>query len=185
MSDTDARNEAACLEIEEEFRFEQLMGNTHRYEVPFRLFTWAMDWAFGDEWNDGEVSLADQMRMWEQDELGKMQEEGIRIQFTQWRTRNEEVLEEGLNLGRLYEELRRLGRDGHTRLNRDQEQVGGEWQPDKWIRTSVWILEEIGGGHQEWVANLRSVGLRIYPSVYCVGGIAEANRARLNRNQEQ
>jgi hypothetical protein len=48
MSDTDARNEVAGLEIEEEFRFEQLMGNTYRYEVPFRLFTCAMDWAFGE-----------------------------------------------------------------------------------------------------------------------------------------
>jgi hypothetical protein len=108
----------------------------------------------------------DLMRTWEQDELRKMQEEGIRSPFTQWRARNEEVLEEGLNSGQLYEELRRLGHSRHTRLNRDQEQAGGEWEPDEWIRTSVWILEEIGGGHQERVANLRSVGLRIYPSVY-------------------
>jgi hypothetical protein len=79
---------------------------------------------------------------------------------------NEEVLEEGLDLGPLYEELRRLGHSRHTRLNRDQEQVGGEWKPDEWILTSVWILEEIGVGRQEGVANLRSVGLRIYPSVY-------------------
>jgi hypothetical protein len=26
-----------------------------------------------------------------------------------------------------------------------QDQVGGEWQPDEWIQTSVWFLEEIGG----------------------------------------
>jgi hypothetical protein len=64
------------------------------------------------------------------------------------------------------EELRRLGHSRHTGLNREQEQVGGEWQPDEWIRTSVWIMEEFGGGHQEGVANLRSVRLRIYPSVY-------------------
>jgi hypothetical protein len=86
ISETDARNEVACLEIEEAYRFEQLMGNVHTYEPPFRLFIWAMDWAFGEELNDSEVSLADQMRMWEQDELRKMREEGIRSPFTQWRT---------------------------------------------------------------------------------------------------
>jgi hypothetical protein len=118
MSESDARNEVACLEIEEAYRFEQLAGNIHTSETPFRLFIWAMDWAFNEEINDSEVSLADQMRLWEQDELRKMQEEGIRSQFTQWRAMNEEVEEEGLNLGRLYEELRRLGRSRHTGLNR-------------------------------------------------------------------
>jgi hypothetical protein len=79
---------------------------------------------------------------------------------------NEEVKEEGLDLGRLNEELRRLGRGRHTGLKRGHEQVDVEWQPDEWIRTSVWILDAIGGGHQEGVANLRSVGLRIGPLVY-------------------
>jgi hypothetical protein len=79
-----------------------------------------------------------------------MQEEGIRSPFTQWRTRNEEVLEEVLNLGRLHEELRRLGRDPHTK-NQVQEQVDREWQLDEWIRTAVWILEEIGAAtRREW-----------------------------------
>jgi branched-subunit amino acid aminotransferase/4-amino-4-deoxychorismate lyase len=105
------------------------------------------------------------MRIWEEDEARKIQEEGIRSPFTQWRTMNGEVFEEGLNLGRLYEELRRLGRDRHTK-NQVQEQVDREWQPDEWIQTSVWILEEIGGGYQEGVAHLRSVGLRVYPTVY-------------------
>jgi hypothetical protein len=90
MSDTDARNEIACLTIEEAFRFEQLMGNVIRYETTFREFTWVMDWAFGEELLDGEISLAEKMGMWEQDELRKMQEEGIWSPFTQWRTRNEE-----------------------------------------------------------------------------------------------
>jgi hypothetical protein len=40
-----------------------------------------MDWAFGEEMNDSEVSLADQMRLWEQDGLREMQEEGIRSPF--------------------------------------------------------------------------------------------------------
>jgi hypothetical protein len=95
-----------------------------------------------------------------------MQEEGIRSQFTQWRTRNGNEPDEGLNFGRLYEELRRLGRNRHTGISQEQEQVGREWQPDESIRTSVWILEELGGGHQEGVAHLHSVGLRIYPTVY-------------------
>jgi hypothetical protein len=164
MSDTDARSELADLTFEEWFRLEQLMGTTTHIAPAFRVFTWALDLAFGEELNDGEIPLAVQMRMWEEGELRKMQEEGIRSPFTQLRTRNEP--DEGLNLGRLYEELRCLGRDRHTRTNQDQEQIGREWQPDEWIRTSVWILEEIMGGHQEAVANLRSVGLRIYPSVY-------------------
>jgi hypothetical protein len=166
MSETDARNELVELSFEDWFRFEQFMGNTTRIEPAFRVFTWAMDWASGEETNDDEIPLAVQMKMWEEDELGKMQKDGIRSPFTQWRTRNEEVPDEGLNFGRLYEELRRLGRDRHTRMNQDQEQVGRERQPDEWIRTSVWILEELWGGHQEGVANLCSVGLRIYPSVY-------------------
>jgi hypothetical protein len=89
MSDTDARN-AVTLEIEEAYRFEQLMGNVHPYETPFRLFTCAMDWEFGEELNDSEGSLADQMKMWEQDELRKMQEQGLGHQspFTQRRTMN-------------------------------------------------------------------------------------------------
>jgi hypothetical protein len=82
MSDTNARNEVACLEIEEAFRFEQLMGNTYRYEPGFRVFTWAMDWAFSEEANNDEIPLAVQMRMWEEDGLRKMQEEGIRSPFT-------------------------------------------------------------------------------------------------------
>jgi hypothetical protein len=65
----------------------------------------------------------------------------------------------------LYEELRSLGRGKHTGLKRGNEQAEGEWQPDEWIRTSVWILEAIGGGHQG-VANLRGVGLGIRPLVY-------------------
>jgi hypothetical protein len=56
-----------------------------------------MDWAFGEELNDSEVSLVDQMRMWEQDELRKMQEEGTRSPFTQWRTVNEALRDEGLD----------------------------------------------------------------------------------------
>jgi hypothetical protein len=65
-----------------------------------------------------------------------------------------------------WSELRSLGRDRHTRIGQEQEQVGWEWQPDEWIRTSVWMMEELGGGHQEGVAHLRSVGLRIYPRTY-------------------
>jgi hypothetical protein len=53
----------SCLEIEEAFRFECFMGFVQTYETPFGLFRWAMDLAFGEELNDGEVSLADQMRM--------------------------------------------------------------------------------------------------------------------------
>jgi hypothetical protein len=115
MTSTEARNAMPCLEIGEAFRFEQLMGFVHTYETPFRLFTWAMDWAFGEERNDGEVSLADQMKMWEQDKLRKMQEDGLasRSPFTQWRTMNGPVEEEGLGLGRLYGELRGLGHSRH------------------------------------------------------------------------
>jgi hypothetical protein len=47
MSGTDAQNEVACLEVEEAFRFEQLMRDTFTYEPGFRVFTWALDWAFG------------------------------------------------------------------------------------------------------------------------------------------
>jgi hypothetical protein len=60
---SDARNEVARLEIEEAFRFEQLMGNTFTYEFGFRLFTWAMDWAFDEATNDDEIPLAVQMRL--------------------------------------------------------------------------------------------------------------------------
>jgi hypothetical protein len=81
MSDTDARNEVACPTIEEAFRFEQLMGNTFRYEVSFQLFSWEMDWAFDEVANEDEIQLAVQMRMWEEDELRKMQEEGFRSPF--------------------------------------------------------------------------------------------------------
>jgi hypothetical protein len=142
------------------------MGNTFTYEPGYRVFTWAMDLAFNEATNEEEIPLAMQMRLWEEDERRKMQEEGIRSPFTQRRARNEEEPDEGLNLGRLLEELRRLGRDRHTRMSQEQEQVGREWQPDEWIRTSVWIMEELRGGHQEGVAHLRSVGLRMYPRTY-------------------
>jgi hypothetical protein len=153
MDENDARNEVACLKIEEAFRFEQLMGNTFTYEPGYMVFTWAMDWAFDEARNEDEIPLAVQMRLWEEDERRKMQEEGIRSPFTQWRARNAGEPDEGLNLGRLNEELRSLGRDRHTRMGQEQEQVGRDWQPDEWIRTSVWMMEELGGGHQEGVAH--------------------------------
>jgi hypothetical protein len=156
----------ACLEIEEAFRFEQLMGNTVTFEPGYRVFTWAMDWAFDEARNEDEIPLAVQMRLWEEDEMRKMREEGIRSPFTQWRTLSDEEPDEGLNLGRLYEELRSLGRNRHTRMGQEQEQVGREWQPDEWIRTSVWIIEELGRSYQADVVPERSVGLRIYPRVY-------------------
>jgi hypothetical protein len=127
MDENDARNEVACLEIEEAFRFEQLMGSVVTVEPAFRVFTWAMDWAFDEATNEDEVPLAVQMRLWEEDEMRKMQEEGIRSPFMQWRTRHVEEPDEGLDLGRLYEELRSLGRNRHTRIGQEQEQVGREW----------------------------------------------------------
>jgi hypothetical protein len=160
----------ACLEIEEAFRFEQLMGNTVTFEPGYRVFTWAMDWAFDEARNEDEIPLAVQMRMWEEDEMLKMQEEGIRSPFTQWRTLNEEEPNEGLNLGRLYEELRSLGRNRHTRIGQEQEQVGREWQPDEWIQTSVWIIEELGRSCQTGVVQKRNVDLRIFPRVYSAYG---------------
>jgi hypothetical protein len=139
------------LEIEEAFRFEQLMGNVVTVERPSRVFTWAMDWAFVESTDEEEIPLAVQMRLWEEDERRKMMEEGTRSPFTQWRTRNVEEPDEGLNLGRLYEELRSLGRNRHTRIGQEQEQTGRKWQPDEWIRTSVWILEELGAAtRREW-----------------------------------
>jgi hypothetical protein len=152
LDEYEARNVVACLEIEEAFRFEQLMGNVVTLEPAFRVFTSAMDWAFVDSADEDEIPLAVQMRLWEEDEMRKMQEEGIRSPFTKWRARNVEEPDESLNLGRLYEELRSLGHSRHTRIGQEQEQVGREWEPDEWIRTAVWILEELGGGHQEGVA---------------------------------
>jgi hypothetical protein len=98
--------------------------------------------------NDNEVSLVDQIRLWEQDELRKMQEEGL-SPFARWRT----VEEQGLDLGKLYEELLGLGIDRFMNLDQVEDQVGAGWTPDEWIQTPVWILEAIGGGHQEGVAN--------------------------------
>jgi hypothetical protein len=118
------------------------------YETPFRLFTWALDWAFGEELNDNEVSLADQMRLWEQDELRKIQEEGLN-RFPQGRITYGAIEEQGLDLGRLYKDLRGMGAGMHTGLEQVDNQVGAEWQADVWIRTSSWILEAIGGGYQE------------------------------------
>jgi hypothetical protein len=63
MSSTEARNALLDLEIEEAFRFEQLSGFVHAYETPLRLFTWALDWTFGEDQNESEFSLADEMRM--------------------------------------------------------------------------------------------------------------------------
>jgi hypothetical protein len=79
---------------------------------------------------------------------------------------NGTVEEQGLDLGRLYGDLPGMGIGRHMGLEQVDNQVGAEWQADEWIPTSVWILEAIGGGHQEGVANLRSVGQRIRPSVY-------------------
>jgi hypothetical protein len=62
------------------------MGNTFHYEPGYRVLTWAMDWAFSEETDEEEIPLAVQMRLWEEDERRKMQEEGIRSPFTQWRT---------------------------------------------------------------------------------------------------
>jgi hypothetical protein len=163
LDEYDARNEVASLEIEEAFRFEQLMGNTTTYEPGYRVFTWAMDWAFDEATNEDEIPLAVQMRLWEEDERRKMKEERTQSSFTQWRTQIVEEPDEGLNLGRLYEELRSLGHNHHTRIRQEQEQAGREWQPDEWIRTSVWILEELGGNHQEDVEQGRKVGLRVFP----------------------
>jgi hypothetical protein len=84
----DARHILVDLSFDDWFRFEQLMGNTLVVEPAFRVFTWAMDWAFDEAMND-EIPLAVQMRLWEEDERRKMQEEGIRSPFTQWRTRND------------------------------------------------------------------------------------------------
>jgi hypothetical protein len=144
LDEYEARNEVACLEIEEAFRFEQLMGNTVTFEPGYRVFTWAMVWAFDVARNEDEIPLAVQMRLWEEDEMRRMEEEGGRSPFTQWRTMNVEEQDQGLNLGRLYEELIRLGRNRHTRIDQEQEQGGRERQPDEWIRTSVWIIEELG-----------------------------------------
>jgi hypothetical protein len=58
MTRTKARN-ILDVEIEEAFQYEPLMGFVHTYEAPFRLFTWALDWAFGEDQNESEVSLAD------------------------------------------------------------------------------------------------------------------------------
>jgi hypothetical protein len=130
----------------------------------------ALDWAFCAELNDNEVPLAEQMRLWEQDELRKMQEEGL-SPFTRGRTVNGTVEEQGLDLGRLEDTagLERQSRGlGYGRfMNTDQveDQVGAGWKPDEWIRTSVWILEAIGGGHYEGVA-LHGVSQGIRPSVY-------------------
>jgi hypothetical protein len=84
MDDMDAQRELSDLSFEDWFRFEQLMGNTTRIEPAFRVFTWAIYWAFGEEMNDDEIPLAVQMRLWEEEERRKMQEEGIRSPFTQW-----------------------------------------------------------------------------------------------------
>jgi hypothetical protein len=78
LDENDARNVVGALEIEEAFRFEQLMGNTFRYEPGHRVFTWALDLAFDVATNDDEIPLAVQMRLWEKDE---MQEKGIRSPF--------------------------------------------------------------------------------------------------------
>jgi hypothetical protein len=90
------------------------MGYTQTYETPLMLFTWALDWAFGEELNEGEVSLADQMRMWEQDELRKMQEERL-ARFPQGQARIGVIEEQGLDLGRLSEQLRGMGTRVETR----------------------------------------------------------------------
>jgi hypothetical protein len=166
LNEDDARNEVAGLEIEEAFRFEQLMGNTVTFEPGYRVFTWALDWAFDEATNDEEIPLAVQMRMWEEDEMRKMQEESRRSPFIRWQTRNVEEQDEGLDLGRLYEELRNLGRDRHTRSGQEQDQAGREWRPDEWIQTSVWILEELGRNSQIKGFQERSVGLRIFPREY-------------------
>jgi hypothetical protein len=86
---------------------------------------------------DNEVSLADQMKLWEQDELRKMQEDGLSRQspFTQWRTVTGTVEEDGLDLGRLFEELRGLGNGWVMDLQHAGNQVGAGWQADEWIQT--------------------------------------------------
>jgi hypothetical protein len=122
MSDTEARSAVACLEIEKALRFEQLMGFVHTYETPFRLFTWALDWAFGDELNDNEVSLADQMRLWERDELRNMHEEGLRP-FTKWRTVPGTLEDRGLDLGRLYGEMRGMGHGWFMNIDQVEDQI--------------------------------------------------------------
>jgi hypothetical protein len=166
LDEYDARNEVACLEIEQAFRFEQLMGNTVTFEPGYRVFTWALDWTFDEAMNEEEIPLAVQMRMWEEDEMRKMQEEGLRNPLIRWRIRNVEEQDEGLDLGRLYEELRNLGRDRHTRVGQEQEQVDRRRQPDEWIQTSVWIIEELGRNSQVDGLQERSVGLRIFPREY-------------------
>jgi hypothetical protein len=142
------------------------MGNTVTFEPGYRVFTWALDWAFDEAMNEEEIPLAVLMKMWEEDEMRKMQEEGLRSPLTHWRTLNVEEQEKGLDLNRLYEELRSLGRDRHTRRGQEQEQVGREGRPDEWIRTSVWILEELGRNSQVDGFQERSVGLRIFPREY-------------------
>jgi hypothetical protein len=94
------------------------------------------------------ISLAEQMRLWEQDELHKMQEEG-QSPFARGQTVSREVNDHGLDLGRLYEELRGFRHGTSTNLDQVEGQVGAGWRPYEWIRTSVCILEAIGGGHRE------------------------------------
>jgi hypothetical protein len=76
MTTTEARNTLIDVDIEEALRFAPLVGFTHTYETPIWFFTWALDWAFGrDQVDEQEIPLEEQLRMWEKDELRKIQEE--------------------------------------------------------------------------------------------------------------
>jgi hypothetical protein len=174
MTRTEARN-LLDIEIEEAFRFEQLMRFTQTRETPFRLFTWALDWAFGEDQNERKVSMAEQMRLWEQDELRNVKEEGL-SQFARRRTVTGEAEDLGLDFSRLYEELRGMGHGKFTNVNRVEDRVGAGWRPDEWIRTSVWILEAIGGRPPGGVA-LHGVSQRIRPSVYTAEGTVRRETA--------
>jgi hypothetical protein len=145
MTTMEARNALVDVDLEEAYRFGRLMGFTHAIETPFQLFTRALDWAF--EQGEQEIPLE------EWDELRKIQEEHKR-------SSGPSHVAEGcgnvhrLDVNRTWEELKQLMCERSS--GPIHVVVGGSaaQEADEWIRTSVWILEELADGHQgrwRWV----------------------------------
>jgi hypothetical protein len=86
------------------------------------------------------------MMIREQDELKKVHEERERS-FGRGQDGAEDGAVHHTDLNQIYEELRRLMCERSSGPSRIVVGGGVAQQRDEWIRTSVWILDELGGGH--------------------------------------
>jgi hypothetical protein len=162
MTTTEARNALIDVEIEEAFQAEQWTGFTQTNELPCQAFTWALDWAF--ERDEHENPLAEQMKLWEQNELRKIREEDKRSSgLSHVDVGGGDV---HLNVNRTWEELTQVMCERSSGPNHVVDGGCVAQEAYESIRISVRILEELEGRPSEEVIALRRVNQMFRPFVH-------------------